>query len=663
MDQMNRPSHKELLKVINSVKDRVKNSDVYKDLCKEYGVDDNYIYLVPMAFDDIDVSARTDKGCIYFNYALLDDGDFENEDHYMIHELVHHFQQCFGNGPTHGSTKDSYLDNKYEQEGFQAQTEYLSETRNDEAAENYVEKVLDHHDVPEKERDKRRKDLLELSANLWIEKRLKKKEAGLFRIPKAWLDRAEKDVFAFYAAWTWSRALEFVKRVGGLGKIVEEYEKAEYEGEGPLADFYVDLSKSTSEWAKILSELKPGDDYNYVIIESPEFIKPSIIESFYLSLWRPDENSYEVNVDSDEEIVKLMMDELSDVGFRVEKGPFPDSLRFVGDANKTSQFLRELSEIVLFDTWVPRLKKKMRVLEDLPSSEMKTISHLIQECKKYTSSPNGGPDEVTFTIPLAQLVMDLEAVSEYLDNIDLKRYGKIMINGLRRYGWPSEIPVHVFVGKLVPYTHGDKKQQARGLYSYNTHAVSVSLDDIFGKPTLNYSSVFVSSINNAKLTLRHEFQHMLQHMLQDIKNLSETAGLPSKKLRNPEYGPHGEPISNKRETEKIPHGLIDVEFYTDLTDAVNVFKNTTRNWTEDLKREYAKLFVGEPNNFADVVFNKVMDPDSIKEMETRPWGQADISRTKEHLVWQYKPNIFFNTLRMDAPNKWRVAVREFMKAI
>jgi hypothetical protein len=204
-------SHKELLVIIDSVKQKVKQSDVYKDMCEENGVEIDYIDLVPMAFEDIEVSARTNKGCIYFNYALIDDGDFESEDHYMIHELTHHFQQCFGDGPTQGSTKDSYLDNEFEQEGFQAQTEYLSETRDDETAEKYVTKVLDHHEVPESERDKRREDLL----NLAVEVCLKKKEAGLFKVPKAWTDKLEKVAFENYAAQVWRRCLELTEEGAG----------------------------------------------------------------------------------------------------------------------------------------------------------------------------------------------------------------------------------------------------------------------------------------------------------------------------------------------------------------------------------------------------------------------------------------------------------------
>ena len=156
-------SHKETLPVLQKVREKIKESDVVADLCKEYGVGLDYIDLIPMAFVDLEVSARTEKGCIYFNTELLD-GGFESDDHYMAHEIVHHFQQCFGDGPTRGSeNSEDYLDNEYEQEGFQAQTEYLSETRDDESAVDYVEQVLEHHDVNEGDKAKRRKDLLNIA--------------------------------------------------------------------------------------------------------------------------------------------------------------------------------------------------------------------------------------------------------------------------------------------------------------------------------------------------------------------------------------------------------------------------------------------------------------------------------------------------------------------
>lgn len=181
--------HKRGLLILQRVKDKIKDSEVYQNLCDEYEADLDIIDLIPMAFADLDVSARTEKGCIYFNQALE-----ENElDHYMLHEAVHFFQQCYGDGPTQGSNNsEDYLDNEYEQEGFQAQTEYISETRGDDEAEAYVDKVLDHHDVNKSERNKKKKDLLELAYLTDVYK-----TAGIIELPdtmKKYLDMVTKTV-------------------------------------------------------------------------------------------------------------------------------------------------------------------------------------------------------------------------------------------------------------------------------------------------------------------------------------------------------------------------------------------------------------------------------------------------------------------------------------
>ena len=151
------------LDLLNQVKEEIKYNDVLIKMFKKHGVKPEYLRLFPMTFSDsIEVSARTDHGIIYFNIKLLDKPD--QLAHYMIHELTHVAQQCFRNEATQGANDGDYLDNKFEQEGFRNQTEYLSETRGDEVAENYIDKVLDHHEVnSKKEREKRKKKLLELS--------------------------------------------------------------------------------------------------------------------------------------------------------------------------------------------------------------------------------------------------------------------------------------------------------------------------------------------------------------------------------------------------------------------------------------------------------------------------------------------------------------------
>jgi hypothetical protein len=155
-------NNKQKLELINQIKDKIKNNHLIKDMLKENNIDFDFLDLTPMWFMDLDVSARTQHGVIYFSNKLLDKPD--QLDHYALHEFSHVIQQTLGSKPTQGSGNGDYLDNKFEQEAFRNQTEYLSETRSPEVAENYIDKVLDHHEVDsKKEREKRKKKLLQLS--------------------------------------------------------------------------------------------------------------------------------------------------------------------------------------------------------------------------------------------------------------------------------------------------------------------------------------------------------------------------------------------------------------------------------------------------------------------------------------------------------------------
>jgi len=158
------PSKTEQLQIIQRMKNQLKNHHVVKRMFQEWDADIELLDLMPMAFADLEVSARTDHGIIYFNSNLLKDG-FDNDDHYMVHELTHGLQQCFGDHPTTGgSDGDDYVSNKYEVEGFQNQTEYLSDEYNDTTAERYVERVLDHHKLHGTKRKHRKDVLLQLAS-------------------------------------------------------------------------------------------------------------------------------------------------------------------------------------------------------------------------------------------------------------------------------------------------------------------------------------------------------------------------------------------------------------------------------------------------------------------------------------------------------------------
>jgi hypothetical protein len=95
----------------------------------KYKISKDELAYVPICFAKIPVSARTDHGIIYINVDLFNDGDIENDDHYIAHEMTHYMQQTTGTKPTPGSTEDNYLDNPTEQEGFQNQTRYRESFR------------------------------------------------------------------------------------------------------------------------------------------------------------------------------------------------------------------------------------------------------------------------------------------------------------------------------------------------------------------------------------------------------------------------------------------------------------------------------------------------------------------------------------------------------
>lgn len=150
------------LEILDQVKKRIKSSDTVKELFKKEGFSLDLIDLVPMCFADLEVSARTQHGIIYFNNKLRKTP--KDIDHYMVHELTHILQQCFADRPTSGSNNSDYLDNPYEQEGFRNQTKFISETKGEEKAEKYIDRVLDYHKVPKTEKEDKKDALLSLSS-------------------------------------------------------------------------------------------------------------------------------------------------------------------------------------------------------------------------------------------------------------------------------------------------------------------------------------------------------------------------------------------------------------------------------------------------------------------------------------------------------------------
>jgi len=150
----------QLMKLINTAKQYVKKNKVVIDVFKKYNVDINQFDNIPIFFKDLDVSARTEHGIIWLNYALLSDGDFFKDYSYIVHESVHWLQQTTGKHPTNNYDKESYLYNPVEQEGFKNQIKYIKSIFGDEVAKEYTDDLLDHHDINDTNERKKLKNKL-----------------------------------------------------------------------------------------------------------------------------------------------------------------------------------------------------------------------------------------------------------------------------------------------------------------------------------------------------------------------------------------------------------------------------------------------------------------------------------------------------------------------
>lgn len=145
--------------LIDAIISLLQYNDVVIDMFKAYHLPISNIRKVPIEFSDINVSAKTRDGKILLNRELLSDGNFEDDVHYIIHELTHWLQQVYGT-PTKDDHKD-YLDMKDEIEAFRNQYRFLKNHARAEEADAYVNDLLDFHELAGGKRKSKYKELTE----------------------------------------------------------------------------------------------------------------------------------------------------------------------------------------------------------------------------------------------------------------------------------------------------------------------------------------------------------------------------------------------------------------------------------------------------------------------------------------------------------------------
>lgn len=156
-------SIREAVRLLSEARKELRKDPVIIDIFKEFGEDPELFDGIPIDIvDDIDVSAKTVNGRILLNSKLIKEKDTVFK-RYIVHEVVHvlqHMDTEESPGRSADEGAENYLDMEAEQEAFKFQNDYWRREEGDDAVEEYVDGLLDHHGIPEKEKAKYEKELL-----------------------------------------------------------------------------------------------------------------------------------------------------------------------------------------------------------------------------------------------------------------------------------------------------------------------------------------------------------------------------------------------------------------------------------------------------------------------------------------------------------------------
>lgn len=153
--------YKTLNRIINKAKKQLKTDETWQKACKEYGEEPDIIDFIPVKFGNIPVSGKTDHGVVILNWKLLKEDDFTRICSYFAHECSHYLQQTCSDHATQSADDGDYLQNPYEQEGFQNQIEFIADHEGKDEADEYVDNLLEHHEKQGDEKDELKAVLLD----------------------------------------------------------------------------------------------------------------------------------------------------------------------------------------------------------------------------------------------------------------------------------------------------------------------------------------------------------------------------------------------------------------------------------------------------------------------------------------------------------------------
>ena len=80
---------------------------------------------------------------------------------YVIHELVHAIQHVEDYGTKQDDKRKDYLNREDEIEAFQYQVKFDEQIRGEDKAEEYVDGLLDFHDIPSDQKRDKKEEIME----------------------------------------------------------------------------------------------------------------------------------------------------------------------------------------------------------------------------------------------------------------------------------------------------------------------------------------------------------------------------------------------------------------------------------------------------------------------------------------------------------------------
>jgi len=146
---------------LSNIRKFLLTNKVALEVCAEFGFEKDILLGIPISFsDELDVSAKTIDGEMSVSTELISEG-YDIMLRYIIHELVHVFQHMDNKSKKDLYPEHEYLDRPDEMQAFQYQIEFDESARGEKNVVEYIEELLDYHEIPRGEKKEKAVELME----------------------------------------------------------------------------------------------------------------------------------------------------------------------------------------------------------------------------------------------------------------------------------------------------------------------------------------------------------------------------------------------------------------------------------------------------------------------------------------------------------------------